>query len=170
MIDRSFCFGSTHRHQKNLLGYFFSICQCLWTTSQRYCHGSLVVARGLTLGESPGGHISRKRKFRDCRYPRPRLAIISSFFTQQSRRLFLFVHDCCRQKELSYSFIHAHLNNLIFRYRVSKCERKTRNCAYHVCTNPNPARRTFITGGFGRRILPQISDTVWSWNKIHWPL
>jgi hypothetical protein len=123
--------------------------------------------RGLTLGESPGSHISRKRKFRDCRYPRPRLAIISSFFTQKSRRLFLFVHDCRRQKELSYFFIHAHLNTLISRYRVSKCERKTRNFAYLACTNPNPARHTFITGGFVCRILPQIHDTVWSWNKIH---
>jgi hypothetical protein len=76
-----FGFGSTHPHQKNLLGYFFSICHCLWTTSQRYCCGSLVVARGLTLGESPGGHISRKRKFRNCRYYRLRLAMIPSFFT-----------------------------------------------------------------------------------------
>jgi hypothetical protein len=114
--------------------------------------------RGLTLGESPVGHISRKRIFHDHRYPRLRFAIISSFFTQKCRRLFLFVHDCRRQKELSYSFIHAHLNNLISRYRVSRCERKTRNCAFHACTNPNPALRTFITGGFVRRILPKIHE------------
>jgi hypothetical protein len=114
---------------------------------------------GLTLGESPVGHISRKRIFHDCRYHRPRLAVISSFFTQKIRRLFLFVHDCRRQKELSYSFIDAHLNNLISRYRVSRCERKTRNCACHACTNPNPARHTFIIGGFVRRILPKIHET-----------
>jgi hypothetical protein len=116
--------------------------------------------RGLTLGESPGCHIPRKRKFRDCRYPRPRFATSSSFLTQKSRRLFLLVHDCHRQKELSYSSIHAHLNNLISHYRVSRCERKTRNFACHACTNPNPARRTFITGSFVRKILSKVHKTL----------